>query len=345
MLLAIAAFVPVSRLMGSLTPRPIKYGVRAKWAWWDEHRQDFEVLFVGSSATAYGLVPGVFDQSLAARGHPLRSFNFGIGGMTGFEADHMVRQVLADPPPSLRYLFIEVSDWSPRVYPGKFVYSPRMVYWHTPEMTLDALRACLTVAEPTQGKDWRPRSAAYHGELFLRKQTGEGQGEFTVRALLGRDSEEVLPGAEDLERLHGYTDLDVIGTEEWAMHRERFLASFDAYTNRAKALPGGNAAPIPVSGHYQVRWFEQQIAAARAAGVQPIFYYAPRLASAPLAYRLHEAGVLPVFFGYNQPDRYPQLYRFQSRFDENHLSRRGADLFSGLIANDFADYLDNLTGE
>jgi hypothetical protein len=344
-LLALAVFLPVSLLMGALAPWPTSYGVRGKWDWWSEHKADYDVVFVGSSATAYGFLPPAFDAALRERGHELHSFNLGVGGMTGFEADHMVRQVLENAPPNLRYIFIEVSDWSPQVYGGKNVYSPRMLYWHTPEMTRDALQACLQVPKPAGPKDWRRRSAQYHAELFLRNMTGEGQGEYMARDWLGLDVDDILPTREQLAELHGFTDLDVINTEEWDAHRARFESSLESYTQRVVALTAGNAAPIALEGHYSIPWFEQQIARAVEAGVEPIFYYAPRLAPAPLPYRLHEAGVLPVFFGYNQPERFPELYRLESHFDENHLSRRGAELFSALIAGDFAEHLDASAGE
>lgn len=340
-LLALVAFVPVSLLMGALVPWPSEYGVRGKWEWWREHKHDYDVVFVGSSVTSYGLVPPTFDRELAARGHPHRSFNLGIGGMTRFEADHMVRAVLDEAPPNLRYLFIEVSGWSPRVYGGqKAKLSPRSLYWHTPEMTADALRACWEAEPPAQGEDWRGSSARTHVELLLDHLTGKSQGSRIFRDLTGLDQDEITPTRAELAELHGYIDLDHIEGEEWTRWREAFLGDLDGYTKRVRALPAGNAARIPLEGHTAVHWFREQVEACREKGVEPIFYFGPYSAPSPLAYRLAEAGVLPVFLGYNQPDKYPKLYRFENHFDENHLTRSGAEAFSELLAEGFAAHLE-----
>ncbi len=340
-LLFLLGFGPLALLMGALVPWPNEYGVRAKWSWCKEHKADYDAVFVGSSVTSYGVVPPSFDRELAARGHVLSSFNLGIGGMTRFEADHMVRSVLAEAPANLKYIFIEVSSWSPQVFGAKKAQlSPRQLYWHTPQMTIDALQACLEAPAPRQGRDWRMESARIHVQLMLDELTGKSQGGRTVSAWLGLDQEELLPSRADLAALHGYIDLDHISGPEWDAWRAEFLGDLEGYTKRVSAIPAGNDAPINVEGHDAVRWFEKQIETARAAGVEPIFYFGPYAAPAPVAYRLHEAGVLPVFLAYNRPDLYPKLYRFENRFDENHLNRRGAEAFTELLAEGFADHLE-----
>ncbi len=338
-LLTLASFVPASLLMGALVPWPSEYGVRSKWDWWVEHKQDYDAVFVGSSVTAYGLIPPGFDGRMEEHGYQSHSFNLGIGGMTRFEADHMVRAVLAEAPPNLKYIFIEVSSWNPRIYPTRFTFSPRMLYWHTPEMTLDTLRACAEMPAPAKGEDWRLDSAKIHTQLMLDKLTGKGQGPRLVSALLGLDKDELLPSDEDLAVMSGYVDLDHIEGENWDKWRANFLAGLKQYTERVRAIPAANAAQIPLEGHRAIAWFQKQIDAAHAAGVEPIFYFGPYASSSPLPYRLAEAGLLPVFLGFNQPDKYPMLYRFENHFDENHLSRRGAEIFSKMMADGFAEYL------
>ncbi|MCB9914264.1 MAG: hypothetical protein H6828_03820 [Planctomycetes bacterium] len=389
-LLFLAVFVPTSLLMGALVPWPSEYGVRSKWEYWQAHKTEFDAVFVGSSATSYGLIPPDIDRELAARGHELRTFNLGIGGMTEFEADHMVRAVLDEAPPNLKYLLIEVSGWGARVYGGKQAHlSPRLLYWHTPEMTLDALRACFRGDRPDAGawyleplpllwnaflanfvvageagpeaegtagawnrflaglrlpvrsdEDWRLASARLHAELCLHELTGKGQGARIVSGLLGLDAAEVLPTAAELRREGGYIDLDHIEGDEWQAWRAEFLGDLEGYTQRVRAITAANEQPIPVEGHSAAYWFTKQVEAARAKGVEPIFYFGPRTASSPLAYRLAEAGVLPTFFGFNRPERYPALYRFENHFDENHLTRSGAEIFSKLLADALADHLD-----
>ena len=257
------------------------------------------------------------------------------------ELQGIVLGLQEEAPPNLKYIFIEVSSWSPKVFGAKKAQlSPRQLYWHTPGMTFDALRACLDAPKPKSGADWRVESARIHFQLMLDELTGKSQGGRTASAWAGLDADERLPSRADLAALHGYIDLDHISGPEWDAWRAEFLGDLEGYTKRVSAIPAGNDAPINVEGHSAAYWFEQQKALAREAGVEPIFYFGPYAAPAPVAYRLHDAGVLPVFLAFNRPDLYPKLYRFENRFDENHLNRRGAEAFTELLAEGFADHLE-----
>ena len=63
----------------TLVPWPMDYGQRAKFEYFAERKDEFDAIFIGSSVTAYGIVPEVFDAEMQARGHDFRSFNFGVG--------------------------------------------------------------------------------------------------------------------------------------------------------------------------------------------------------------------------------------------------------------------------
>ena len=339
-LLAAATFLGVTRAIAPLVPWPEEYGLRAKWEWFEEHKDDYNAIFIGSSATFYGIVPGTFDRILTERGYEMRSFNFGVGGMSSLEADHTLRRVLELEPANLEYVFVESAGWDARVYETVNTYSPRMLRWHNVEHTRIALECLTNIPAPAQGEDWRWRSAQLHGELFLRNLTSALQGPRIAGKLTGSDTEEIKPTPEELERLSGYVDLDVIDEAEWDRRRERFLSEPDAYIARVKAIGPGNKQPLDVNRHANLPRLREQIAAIQDTGAKAVYYTAPRAAAMPMSHRLGEAGIFPAFFGYNRPGKYPELYMPEAHFDPNHLNRKGAETFTSLFANDFADHLD-----
>lgn len=341
--LALASFLATGAAWRSIVPWPDEYGLRAKWEWLAEHADEIDVLFVGSSVTAYGLVPPVFDQAMAERGYELRSFNLGVGGMMPIEADHVLREVLALESARLRYVFVEAGPWEGTLYvrDQKNLFSPRMVHWHDWRGTLDALVCLSNDPPPPEGQeDTRWADARRHLLIFLRKLTSAGQGLRTVRALLGLDEGALSPTPEELEELRGYVDLDVIEDEEWDRRRERFLQELERYRRDVAQVGPNNRREVPVDRHRNRAGLERQIASVRAAGAEPLYYLGPRVASDPLAYALAAAGVLPTFFGLNRPGEYPELYAIENHFDTNHLNRAGAELFTRTLARVFADHLD-----
>lgn len=39
--------------------------------------------------------------------------------------------------------------------------------------------------------------------------------------------------------------------------------------------------------------------------------------------RLHQAGTVPILFAFNDPARFPELFRLEIRCDRGHLNPRG----------------------
>jgi len=70
----------------------------------------------------------------------------------------------------------------------------------------------------------------------------------------------------------------------------------------------------------------------RASGCEPVFFVPPGTRPSPeLPALFEEAGLAPLF-AFNQPQRYPQLYRADFYFDASHLNREGAEEFSRVFA-------------
>jgi hypothetical protein len=77
----------------------------------------------------------------------------------------------------------------------------------------------------------------------------------------------------------------------------------------------------------------------RAAGAQPIFVICPGLN--PRANFSAAPGNLPLF-AFNDPNRYPALFKAVVHYDAEHLNKQGAVIFTSLLASSFSEYLAGL---
>jgi hypothetical protein len=122
--------------------------------------------------------------------------------------------------------------------------------------------------------------------------------------------------------------------------RQRFLADLERYQRQVKALRRQGRPPgppprslLPGAGR-RLALFEQ-------AGIEPVHVLFAMSQTDPTLLQLGPPeGPLPELWAFNDPERYPELYRLPARYDSRHLSRAGAEAFSRLLAQRFADYLD-----
>ena len=340
--LCLLGFALAASLVRRVTPWPHEYGLQAKYEYLAEHREEFDTLFIGSSSTFYGLIPPSFDAFTAQAGTVTRSFNFGVGGMTALESDYVLQQVLKLGMPKLRRVFVESEyDWEGRIWDWRNRFSPRAVHWHSFEHTALAVGALLDAEVGPAQKDplWRWKEVGVHLQLAGRKLVGLGQGPRIFAAWSGRDAHLVEPRPAELDALRGYVDLDQIRTPEAQSAREDFLASASDYLERVAQLDAGNAAAVAIDGHPSSAGIRAQVTAIREHGAEALFYIGPRDFARPASYRLAEAGVIPILFGFNQPSRYPELYEIENHFDRSHLDREGAELYTRLLAEAFVEHL------
>jgi hypothetical protein len=340
--LSIAAFGAMSSVILKLKPWPDELALRAKYEYLADHAGEFDTLFLGSSVTLYGIVPPLFDSVMAEHGHPTHSFNLGVGGMTSIEGDYLLREVLARNHESLKYVFVEASNWDGRIFSRASVYAARMANWHSIGHTLIALESNARNPEPpnNEGRWWRWDHAWLHMQLAASHYTCVGQGPRIVLALLGLDTDLVEPSRADLDAMHGYVQLDQLPGEMWKQARANFLAKQEKFAKDVAKVDEENKAAISVDTHLSPDGLKAQIAAIRGCGAEPIYYVGPRTFATPLEYRMAEAGLFPTLLGFNHPGQYPELYLPERHFDMTHFNRQGADAWTRLMAEAFAQHFD-----
>ena len=76
--LSLLAFGASGEVFRRLLPWPDEAGLATKLDDYLTRAEQYDVLFLGSSRVARGIVPAVVDEVLAGSGHALRSYNLGV---------------------------------------------------------------------------------------------------------------------------------------------------------------------------------------------------------------------------------------------------------------------------
>lgn len=310
--------------------------LRSKRLFYGEHRESYDVVFVGSSLTFRSIDPAVFDETMAALGHPVRSYNLAVMGMGSHEADHLLRSLLEDPPARLAHAFIELGPWLTPVSDGDAM-TDRLIEWHSFasfRLLLESLR--LSPAP------WPSRllDLGQHALHTFLKYASVGRGVRIVERALGCEDRAIPEEEAYVADAAGYEPLHV-DTREVAhrRRRERFLDNIPRFRADVQRTRDGNAQPADLTRYNRLA-LESQVAAVRAAGVEPVYVIPPHPEPSPELHALAELGVVPVLFAFNDPDRYPGLFQPERYFDERHLEAESARAFTRRLAQLFATHLE-----
>jgi hypothetical protein len=335
LLLAAVSFAVLSSAIRPAVPWPSDAGVAARMAYFTEQKDDFDVLFAGSSNIQRGIIPEAFDRRMSERGHPVRSVNLAAAGMHCFETDFVLREALALEPAKLRFVFQELLYSNMGELIGRNAFTDRVVFWHTPARTLDVLETLRRWPASTRE---RLRLASLHLQHSAWRFANLGQGGRLVRARLGEANHDPTL----CDRIAETAGLDWLGRPPIASEtraRLDFRKRRAEWEMRVETIEHSNAATGSVD-RFDLGTHADRIARLRSHGVEPIFVVAPLREGTPMFYRLDEAGELGRVFAYNQPARYPELYEWKHRFDWTHLNREGAVRWSRLLADDLADWIE-----
>ena len=325
-----AGFLSVAAAVRPLVPLPEEYGLSEKFEHFAEHKDEYDVVFVGSSHFWRSIIPEVFDRELALRGHELKSFNFGVGGMRVWECHFLVHRMLALRPAKLKWLFVEGGDWDAGFPSEENTFSSRSVYWHDRAETAEVIAAVWKQEESLLERLWLSFT---HLRLWLWRCSNYGQGRAVLADLRGRAA--VTFGREREEG--AYVAGEGFQTQELLFHPE-FKRSLEDFERTVASLEGLNAAEVDLEQLY-LGAMERRDTAAAAQGVQIITLIPPGVEGVAEELSLYAAGELDLLFNFNSPDRFPELFRPETRFSPDHLNLTGAREFTHLVARAFVRHL------
>ncbi len=330
-LAAVAAFVATAALVRSLIPWPAEGALAARIAYFRAHADEIDLVFVGSSNIARSFDPAIVDAELAARGHPLRTYNLGADNMQPIEAEFVLREVLAQDPARLRFAVVELFDFDPRRMMQGNEFSDRALYWHDAPALCAALKS---VMQGPGGRREKVRLAWIHIQHAAWRAANAGQGERALVAWIdGAD-----PVDTAIANAGGFEAIDDREDEAAARVHRQWLASRSSYEGLIEEIDAQNArfAPAPPSSVSELRAREDRL---RADGVTAIFVIPSMAKETPSLYAVAAAAQAPPIFGFNAPRRYPDVFALENRYDSIHVNRAGSVALSRHFAERLAEVL------
>lgn len=310
--------------------------IQRKFDHYREHKDEYDVVFVGSSLIHRQVIPKVFDRELRRRGHKIRSFNFGVPHMRFHETNMLIERLLASKSDRLKWIFVDAGA-EDRLLDDRNWFSHRVIRWHTPSETWFVLEDILELDEPVGVK---AKFMFGHLEHMGMQLLHIGQGPRIVRELgiIGDPNKERKRGKIKNE---GFLSLDdALRAQKKAFRKRRaeMLRQKDVYEDMVDRVKQWTDEEAEAKESYKRRILDQAITI-RKAGVEPIYLVTPIVRGNPKMKQLAAESDLITLFAYNNPERYPRFYDPVFRFDFNHLSEAGSRIFTRLLAKDFARHL------
>ncbi|PYL13782.1 MAG: hypothetical protein DMF43_03855 [Verrucomicrobia bacterium] len=335
--IGVGAFLLTCIGLHAVLPFPQIDGVSQKLRFFAAHKDEFDTLFIGSSRIYFQISPAIFDGVIRESGSPMRSFNFGIGGMHLPESAYVLEQVLNTKPRNLRWVFIELGELQTK-WPHEAAGSRRALYWHDWRRTSLILRKVLgsgthmvwlpnlkkvrdIILPRKSGLETRDLFIFHMAELeknFANVATGSDILDYFSRRDINKDSAKYLGAAGD-----GYVP----------MTNKGMSASQTATYEHALALVMAQNGWRSISP-YTMEACRQCAQKIRGIGAVPIFLITPSTTRFNVTY-LDNARPPGVVMAFNDPRVYPNLYRSSVRLDEDHLTKEGAEEFTRIMAANF----------
>ena len=335
MLLGLGAFFAVSAGVRAVIPMPAEFGLRAKLDYFEQHADEFDAVFIGSSRVFRDIRPVLLERELKQAGIEFRSFNFGIGGMEDFEADHILRAVLEVAGERLQWVFIEAGRWDPRSEEETVFMSKRFVEWHT----LTNGRALVeSIFAFDESMTTRAMLLRKHAALCASRFVANGRGPDLWRSLQGEaghlaNMDKRNLSEAELARGRGWQAIDEEGAgldgKKWRGQVKNLMAGDTEGATAGRA----SLRRLPVAAiERQVELVETQVP-------NLIYLSLPSLRKTTFARTLARLDIYPKYQSYALPSQNPKLYELKHRADSNHLNSTGAARLTKLVARDLLRWI------
>ncbi len=338
--IGLSAFLLTCLGLRAVLPFPEIDEVTQKLRFFAAHKDDFDTIFIGSSRIYHQISPTVFDQVMRENEIPTRTFNFGVDGMHLPESAYVLERVLATRPRILKYVFIELGELQTK-WPHEIEGSRRALYWHDWRRTSLVLRKILGAGTHLL---WLPNLKKIRDIILPRKggletrdlvvfHTAQFEKNFTN---IGRASDLSACLSQLYKKEPGRTQPGPGGDGYLPVSRVMSAEQTATY-ERALALALSQARSKSVSPHTE-KVCLQCSKEIRSFGAMPVFLVTPTTTQSKLGFS-GNFGSPGTVISFNDARLYPNFYRKGVRVDQEHMDGVGAEEFTQLLAEKFAQLI------
>lgn len=326
--LGVVSFVVVAAVLGRLSGPQFAPTLRPKVNAFLADKDSYDAVYIGSSRVQRGVRPDVIDPRLSTPERPFRSFNLGVPGMESFEADAVLREILAAKPERLRFVLIEAPRWRVPTMMSK-KRTVRDLQWHDVSMTREMLRSIWRTSDPLRKKlEW----SWDHLRLFFWRLSNYARGSL----LPSEPTPAVQRLTAGLATVRGYIPLSEQMGGRAAERRRRFLSNARSYRKEVAEIrrraEDGILPDAAVDARYNRPALVGQVERLREAGVVPVYFAPPLLIPVADYEGMAREGWMPHLIDLRDPREYPSLFDPGQRFDREHMTLQGARRMSLEVA-------------
>lgn len=309
--------------------------VRPKLEYLAAHTEEYDTLLLGSSRVAFQLLPSILDETMAAGGVHLRTFNAAVAGMRPPEDGYLLDLLLEHPPKHLRWVVLELQDL--RASFDSHRGTVRSLYWHDWTRTRLVAQSAFSKVAAVDRKKHRPLSkraddwleastlVCEHLSLLLTNSVNLGRGpDFVEQFLRGKpkkDHSKVALGS----RQDGYTPAF---RSETMNENERSGLEKGVADRRAKPAKPDYA---DATSQYALGRMIQKI---EKLGARVVLLVPPTV-SRHNFYPLPEVAKQAIILDYSDIAKYADLYKNEHRYDREHVNIEGSRLFTRVFAEEW----------
>ncbi|MFT7543112.1 MAG: hypothetical protein ACI9K5_004095 [Gammaproteobacteria bacterium] len=287
---------------------------------------EFDTVFVGNSRVLNHFNTALFDDDLAKRGRPTRSFNYGLAGMRHPESMRTAEWILDQGEPHLRTLIVEVLGELTHSKAGPLheqgAYTRRAIEWHDLARTR-LVSSALSSSELSFTE--RMRGIYVHWHHFALRSTNLGAALGPLLVGLGLEE----PAAE-LGPWEGFLPVHLDPNAE-RVAPEAVRRRVRSEVQEMRWTP---QVPPPA---LLLESYARLVEIAERANVRLLFViFPPHFYGDVESFSAESPHGLPALLDYRNPTRFPEFFDPRGFYNYGHYSLPAADLVTRRLAADFA---------
>ena len=329
---SVGAFLGTCLIFDAIFPeRELPWSIQERTNFLKARDGKYDALFLGSSRVGDNIVPATFDRELAEHGFAIQSFNAGVSGMHPPQDACLLDLILELKLKRIRWVFVELQTLELK-QAGSDVQTLQQLYWHDwPRFRL----LCDALLAPRERDHWRMRVTLdrwpdfySHTLLFARRFVSLGRGAALLNRWVSSEAEEPArqwdPGLEERD---GWQPAGVK-----RVRKEKEIAALEDILKKRRKSP-----PVREFGDSAtLKALDLMVAKIQSAGATPILFVPP---TARETYFFPDPARTPhlVILNFCNLEKYPELYETKNRLDTSHLNPDGAQIFTRLLADRFAE--------
>ncbi len=335
------AAIGLSNTLRYVSPEPYIPVLSDKMHYFQEHKNEFDVIFIGSSHIYRDINPIIFDTELSKYNFKYKSFNFGVSSMNLIEQRFLLKNILNEKPKNLKYVFVE-----PLLnlnLSSKNLGTTRVTYFSNWENTLFAIKYTL---KSQIRLDSKINQISTFILAFMRHFFNVGSLSTSIF-----DATNSLKETGELKLSYfnqqGFFALDDEKDESLEQNRQNFLNTFDTYKyllTQNYSVKKSRKRLLPLIQSNVLKEIQEDI---KNTNAQVVFTITPGFTNINQASQTADTfhtklGSFTLFNYYqSQGNDFKEIYQQQYWFDTFHLNRAGAKMFSARIAKDFTKFITN----